>query len=77
MENNGYYVCAGIRYFGYDVAEYDGERLWIEFEDSQDARHLTDLLNSGKAKVNHDTLVLDLSAEDGMVAAGAATERNP
>jgi len=72
MGNNSYYVCAGLRYFGYDVAEVDGERVGIEFAESVDARRLADLLNTGKAKVNKDTLVLDLRNEGGMVAAKAA-----
>ena len=47
-----YYVCSGIKTFAYDVAEYGGDRLGIEFEDSKDARRLTDLLNDGKAVLN-------------------------
>lgn len=60
LNEGEYYVCPGLMHKGYDVAAWLGDRVGIEFDDPAEARRLAELLNSGRAVVNHKTLTLNL-----------------
>ena len=49
LKDGDYYVCSGLKSFPYDVAEWGGDRVGVEFKDPAEARRLAALLNAGKA----------------------------
>jgi len=51
LSDGDFYVCSGVRKYPYDVAQWGGDRLGIEFADYKEAKRLAELLQNGEAEL--------------------------
>ena len=54
LSDGDFYVCSGVRKYPYDVAQWGGDRLGIEFADYKEAKRLAELLQNGEAELSNN-----------------------